>query len=294
LRAQGQALILIGCMFAIQHAAAQNHRPAKIGVLWGVDAAAAAPYQQALAGAMRARGWVDGANIEFIVRYIDGDLARIPAIVSELVALKVDVLYLIDPAITAARSATSTIPIVCADFYDPIDEGFTTKLSRPTWNVTGISYQSPESVAKRLELAKDLVPGLQRVAFLFDAVDRGALIEEKGIRNAAPAAKVELRTYPVRDLTSVEAAFAEMKRLRPDALIVSANALAWTARSEIARLAMDIRLPAISEVSEFAVSGFLLTYGPNALDTYARGAVYLDKVLRGAKPSDLPILNFRH
>jgi putative tryptophan/tyrosine transport system substrate-binding protein len=125
---------------------------------------------------------------------------------------------------------------------------------------------------------------------LFEAGDRGALIEEKGIRNAARAASIELRTYPTRDLRDVQTAFATMRNSRPDALIVSANALTWASREEIGRLAASIQLPTIAEVSEFATAGFLLTYGPNALDAYTRGAaVYLDKILRGAKLSELPI-----
>jgi putative tryptophan/tyrosine transport system substrate-binding protein len=219
-----------------------------------------------------------------------GDLARAPAIIKELVSLKVDVLYLLTNTVAAARSLGTTIPIVCADFYDPIDEGYTTKLSRPDRNITGISYQTPETVAKRLELAKDLIPGLKSVAFLFEMGDRGALIEEKGIRAAASVAKVQLNTYPVRNLRDIQAAFATMKNSQHDALVVSINAITWAHQAEIARLAINIKLPAISEVSEFTTAGFLLTYGPNALDAYTRGAaVYLDKILRGAKPSDLPI-----
>ena len=284
------AFILAGWLCFVQHAQAQNRPLAKVGVLWGLDAAAIAPYQKALAEAMRARGWIEGTNVQFIVRYQEGDLARVPAFVSELIALKVDILYLVANSVAAARSQTGTIPIVSADFYDPIEEGFTTKLSRPNQNITGISYQTPESVAKRLELAKDLILGLKRVAFLFEAGDRGALIEEKGIRNAARAAKVQLTTYPARDLRDIQTAFAAMKNTRPDTLIVSANALTWTSREEIARLSMSIQLPAISEVSEFATAGFLLTFGPNAMDAYTRGAaVYLDKILRGARPSELPI-----
>jgi putative tryptophan/tyrosine transport system substrate-binding protein len=128
----------------------------RIGVLWGLDVAESAPYHKGFAEAMRDRGWVEGSNAQFIVRYLKGDLARVPAIVNELVSLKVDVLYLLDSSVAAARSQTSTIPILCVDFYDPIEEGFTSKLSRPDQNITGISYQTAESIGKRLELAKDL------------------------------------------------------------------------------------------------------------------------------------------
>ena len=282
------AFIVVVWLCLVHDATAQNRPVPKVGVLWGLGAVDAVPYQQTLAESMRRLGWVEGRNFQFVLRYMEGDQARVPAIIAEFVKLKVDVLYLTDQAIAAAQAVTRTIPIVCSEFYDPIDEGFTTSFAKPSQNVTGVSWQSIGSAAKRVDLATDLVPGLKNIAFLYEATDRGALIEKKGVTSAARTAKVQLNTFPFHDSRSLQRAFAAMKSSRPDVLIVSVNNLTWTSREEIASFASSIKLPAISEVAEFAKAGFLLTYGVNMLDAHAKGASYLNRILRGAKPSDLP------
>jgi putative tryptophan/tyrosine transport system substrate-binding protein len=283
------AFIFVGCTFLINHATAQNQSLQKVGIIWHLDAAEMALYQRSLSDAMRKLGWIEGRNIQYIVRYMEGDQARVPPIIKEFVAMKVDVIYLPDGAIAPAREVTRIIPMVAGDFYDPIAEGLTASLAKPSQNLTGISWQSIEGAGKRLELAKELVPGLRRVAFLYDATERGALIEQTGIVNGARIAKVELRNYPVQDPGSLRAAFEAIKSSRPDALIVSVTPLTWASREEIASFAATLRLPTIAEVAEFATVGFLLTYGANPLDAFTRGAYFLNKILRGAKPSELPI-----
>ena len=238
---------------------------------------------------MQKLAWIEGRSIQYIVRYMEGDVARVPPIIKEFVAMRVDVIYLPDGAIAPAREVTRTIPMVAGDFYDPIAEGFTISLAKPSQNLTGISWQSNESAAKRLELAKELVPGLRRAAFLYDATERGALIEQSGIASAARIAKVELRNYPVQHSGSLQAVFEAIKSSRPDALIVSVNPLTWASREDIAAFAFTIQLPAIAEAPEFAKAGFVLTYGASALEAFTRCAYFLNKILRGAKPSELPI-----
>ena len=283
------ALILSGWLSFIQIAAAQNQPSAKVGILWHLNVAEMVPYQKGVADAMQDLGWIDGKNIQYFVRYLEGDPTRVPQIIKEFVDMKVDVIYLLDAAIKPAREVTKTIPMVTCDFYDPVIEGFTTSLAKPSQNVTGVSWQTIESAGKRVELAKELVTGLKNIAYLYDSTELGAVIEQKGIVSAARISKIELRNYPAQDLASLRAALAAIKASRPDALIVSVNPLTWNSREEIARFASAIQVPAIAEVAEFASAGFVLTNGVNPLNAFTRGAYYLNKILRGAKPSNLPI-----
>ena len=202
------AFILVGWLCFVQQADAQNQPAAKVGILWHLSAAEMAPYQKGVADAMQGLGWIDGKNIQYLVRYMEGDPTRVPQIIKEFVVMKVDVIYLPDQAIKPAREVTKTIPMVTGDFYDPILEGFTTSLAKPSQNVTGVSWQSIESAGKRVELAKELVTGLKNIAFLYDSTELGAMIEQKGIVSAARFAKVGLRNYPVQDLGSLRAALA--------------------------------------------------------------------------------------
>ena len=283
------ALIFVGWLSLIQIAAAQNQPTEKVGILWHLSVAEMASYHKGLVEAMQTLGWVEGKNVQYLVQYMEGDPARVPSITKEFVAMKVGVMFLPDGAVKQAREVTKTIPMVAGDFFDPIAEGFTTSLAKPSQNVTGVSWQSNESAGKRLELARDLVTGLKDVAFLYDSNETGARIERNAIVTAAQFAKVKLHTYAVQDLSSLRAALATIKASPPGALIVSVYPLTWNSREEIAQFAAGIQVPAISESPEFATAGFVLTYGPNALNAFTRGAYFLNKILRGAKPSQLPI-----
>jgi putative ABC transport system substrate-binding protein len=174
------------------------------------------------------------------------------------------------------------------DMYDPIAEGVTSNLGRPGGNVTGVSWQTIETAAKRLEMAKELLPGLRRVALLTDADDPGAVIEANGLRGLAVSAGVKLRTFAVRGAEELPAVFAKLKSDRPEVLLVSSNAFTTVNLEAIARFASGSKLPTISEAAEFAHAGFLLTYGPDVSDTYRRGAIQVDRILRGMKAGDIP------
>jgi putative ABC transport system substrate-binding protein len=278
-------LLVLGAGFA-DFAGAQDRRLPTVGVLWASDFE---PHHRAFLEGMRELGWIDGQNVRFVVRYADGEVRRFPALTAELIGLGVDVLVVTSPAVPAARQATTTIPIVCTDFYDPIAEGVVSSLARPGGNVTGISWQSIDSAGKRLELTTELLPGLRRVAILFQAGDPGAALEVKGLLATARRLKVTVRTFEVRDSRGIEAAFATLRRDRVEALIVSANPLTFSATDTIVRLAATMKLPLISEPANFAKSGFLLTFGPDIVEAYKRGALYVDRILKGAKPGDLPI-----
>jgi putative tryptophan/tyrosine transport system substrate-binding protein len=260
----------------------------KIGELWSGTESSLESYRQPYVEGMRALGWIDRKTATFVVRYDDGDPSRLPALAAELLGLGIDVLVVNTRALPAARKATTTIPIVCLDMFDPIAEGVTSTLARPGGNVTGVSWQSVETGAKRLALAKELLPGLKRVALLTDAEDSGAMVEAKGLRATAARTGVPLRIFGIHDPREFPATFAAIKSYRPSALIVSTNTLTILHLDEIVRFASSNQLPSFSEAAEFAEAGLLLTYGPDVSDTYRRGALQVDRILKGTNLNELP------
>jgi putative ABC transport system substrate-binding protein len=271
-------------------AAAQSRRDlSKVGVLWTVDPSTAAPYLASFKEGLRALGWIEGRTIQIIERYDAGDSAGRPELAAELVALGVDVLYVSDSALPAARSATKTIPIVCADFYDPILEGITTSMARPDGNVTGVSWQSVESAGKRVQLTQELKPRTRRVGLMFDANDPGALMELRGILTAARQARIAVEKLDLRAPNDIEPALAKLRGARLDALIVSANTLTWPVIDRIVEVASARDIPVISEPEDFAKAGAIITYGPDMFALYRRSASFVDRILKGAAPKDLPI-----
>jgi putative ABC transport system substrate-binding protein len=283
-------MLLAACVMTTGLATAQSPRdPAKVGVLWVFDPSSGAPHVGAFKEGMRELGWIDGRTVHFVERYDNGDASRLPRLAAELVALGVDVLFVADGAVPAARQAISKIPIVCPEFVDPILEGFTKSMARSDGNVTGVSWQSVEGAAKRLQLTKELIPGLQRVGLLFDATDPGAVMEARGLLSTARHAGIDLKTVEVRGPGDFEAAFANLKGAQLDALLVSVNPLTFRAREKIGAFASGVRVPLIAETRDFSEAGAVLTYGVDSLDTYRRGAHFVDRILKGAKASDLPI-----
>jgi ABC-type uncharacterized transport system substrate-binding protein len=260
----------------------------KIGELWSGTEPSLESYRQPYVEGMRGLGWIDRQTATFVVRYDHGDPSRLPALAAELLGLGIDVLVVNTRALPAARKATTIIPIVCLDMFDPIAEGVTSTLARPGGNVTGVSWQSVETGAKRLELAKELLPGLKRVALLTDAEDPGAMVEAKGLRATAASTGIPLRIFGMHHPREFPATFAAIKSYRPSALIVSTNTLTILHLDEIVRFASSNQLPTFSEAAEFAEAGFLLTYGPDVSDTYRRGALQVDRILKGTNLNDLP------
>jgi putative ABC transport system substrate-binding protein len=265
---------------------AQQPKPLpKIGILWSGTPEATAPYVGALTQGLREFGWVDGQTAQIIIRYDNGDTSKLPKMARDLVALGVDVLAPTTLAVPAARQATTSIPIVATDAYDPIEQGWTDSLSHPKGNLTGVSWQSIETAARRLEMAMDSIPRLRRVVLLTDLGDPGAIVESNGLRRAAKRTNVELRVVDLRD---VKAAFASIRSYRAQALIVPTTILTIDRMDKIVRFARDNRLPAIGEDGEFADAGFLYAYGANVPAIFKRAAYLIDRILRGAKPSELP------
>lgn len=284
-------LLAIGvCALATGLALAQApQHPAKVGILWYLDADLAAPYVGAFKKGMRELGWIEGRTVVFIERYDHGDQNRHPKLAAELVALNVDVLFVADAAVPAARQATDRIPMVCADFFDAILQGITANLARPPSDITGVSWQSVESAIKRLQLTRELIPDARRIGVLYNAASSGAVMEVRGLLAAARNTSVTLIGIEVRSPNDYPSAFARIRTERLDALLVSVDPMTFDARDDIAALASSLRLPVIAEIAEFADAGAILTYGPDLLHSYGRGAYFVDKILKGAKPADLPI-----
>ena len=240
---------------------------------------------------MRERGYVEGQHVVFERRSAEGRSDRVREAAAELVRLKVDIIVTAtDQAISAVKQQTRTIPIVMANSTDPVGTGFVASLARPGGNVTGNSAMSPELSGKRLELLKEVVPSLSRVAILWNPDIRGAVLDYKETEGAARSLHLQLQSVEVSRVDDLDRAFSAMMTGRAGALIVpSPNPLAYANRGKIVRLAQRDRLPSIYGVRDFADAGGLMAYGPNPADLWRRAATYVDKILKGARPGDLPV-----
>jgi|SRR5450631_1834784 putative ABC transport system substrate-binding protein len=271
-----------------------NAQPAKkvprIGVLHAVSADSASQTAAAFTQGLRERGYVEGQNVVVERRFADGRAERISEIGAELVRLKVDIIVTTtDVAIATVKQQTQTIPIVMASSTDPVGTGFVASLAHPGGNVTGLTSISPELSAKRLELMKEAVPGLLRVAIMWNPDVRGAVLDYKETQNAARSLQVQLQPVEVSRADDFDRAFSALTTGRAEALIVVGSAFAFTNRSQIASLALKNRLPTMFGVRENVDDGGLISYGPNVAELWRRAATYVDKILKGAKPGDLPI-----
>ena len=237
-------------------------------------------------------GWIEGKNITIEYRFAEQKLERLPELAADLVRLKVDLIVVSGgPTPIAAKSATSTIPIVMTSFADPVGAGLVDSLARPGGNVTGNANLSPELITKRLELLKDAVPKLLRVGVLWlSAGGIGQDLQLKELRPAALELKLKLEEIETQsDPKGLETAFQTVKRKQVNAIMTTAGRPFFAQRKRIIELAVKYRLPAIYYEKEFVDEGGLMSYGPDSADLYRRTAVYVDKILRGAKPADLPV-----
>ncbi len=244
----------------------------------------------AFAEALRALGWVEGQNIVIEDRWADGKTDRLPALAAELVRLKVDAIFTQSwPAAVAAKQATTTIPIVIMGAGDPVGTGLVASLAHPGGNITGLGDVTTELSAKRLELLKETVPKLSRVAVLWNSADGGMTLRFRQIQIAAGTLGLTVRPLGVQESEDFEQAFAAMTQERPDALFVVADVLTGFHHKRIRDFAAQNRLPAMYERRERVADGGLISYGPSFPDLERRGAALVDKVLKGAKPADLPV-----
>jgi ABC-type uncharacterized transport system substrate-binding protein len=244
----------------------------------------------ALTEALRELGWVEGKNVVFERRYAENRLERLPELAADLVRLKVDVIVAggtLGPL--AAKQATSTIPIVMAAAGDPLGSGLVASLARPGGNVTGTSLMAPDLGGKRLELLKELLPRLARVAVLWNAANPYSANVFKETQGPGRTLGIEVQSLEVRAPDDLDGAFEAARKERPDAMIAVDDPLTLSYRKRIADFATGQQLPLLSGPREFVAAGGLISYGANLDDLYRRSAGYVDKILKGAKPADLPV-----
>ena len=239
---------------------------------------------------MKDLGYVDGQNMRLVVRWGEGRLERMPAIAQELVKMKVDIIVASSsPSVLAARDATRTIPIVMPVSSDPVGDGIVKSLAHPGGNITGLSLMAPELGAKRLQILKDVLKKSQKVVVMWNPAYTGMRARFKDTEKAAPGIGMSVHSLEVSDPRQMEAAFDAVKRDKPDGLVLLADPLTNSMRARIVEFARENNLPAIYETREFVEAGGLISYGASVSALTRRSAYYVDRILKGAKPGDLPI-----
>ena len=247
-------------------------------------------YFQALRQGLRERGYVEGQSIAIESRWAEGNYDRLPGLAAELVRLKITVIVTYGGVATQAASrATGSIPIVMAVVQDAVSTGLVSSLAHPGGNITGTSSMSPELVAKQLQILNEVVAKLSRVALLGNPAQIGHAPQVRHAQDAARVLGVRLQVLEVREPGEIDKAFAAITTGRADAVIVLPDSMLLDHRTRIAHLATRGRLPLIAALSDHAEAGGLMAYGPSISDTFRRAATYVDKILKGARPGDLPI-----
>ena len=273
--------------------AQQPKKVPRIGYLSASDPATESTRSEAIRLALRERGYIEGQNIAIEYRYAEGSVDRFPELAAELVRLKVDIIVVSggDRLILAAKNATKTIPIVMTGGGpDPVEAGLVESLARPGGNVTGLTNLSRELGGKRLELLKEAVPKIARVAVLYDPASPASVLEVKEVLPvAARALGLTIQPWEVRAADGFEKVFAALNKQRPDGLYVPGGPLMFANQKRIVGFALKSRLPSMYQQREFVDAGGLMSYGADLADSYRRVAYYVDRILKGAKPADLPV-----
>jgi putative tryptophan/tyrosine transport system substrate-binding protein len=272
--------------------AQQPERVRRIGVLMPIASADLEAQKRigAFVQALEKLGWLEGKAIAFEMRYADGKPERLPALANELVQANVDVIvtHAAQP-IEAVRKATSTIPIVMATVGDALGAGYVASLARPGGNITGLTIFATEQSAKRLQLIKEFIPSLVRVAVLSNANASGHRLQLKEMELAAPALGIALQSLPIGNASELDTSFQAAVQAHAQTVVTMDDPLIQSQRARIIAFAMGRRLPVMAEFRPFTEAGGLMSYGPNQVDMWRRAGAYVDKILRGAKPADLPV-----
>jgi putative tryptophan/tyrosine transport system substrate-binding protein len=279
------AMLFAPCVSA---EAQQPKKVARIGFLAPATRTGYQHYTDALLQGLRELGYVEGQNIVIEYRWADGNFERLPQLAADLVRLKVDVI--VAPgvqAVRAAKQSTTTIPVIFPTVGDAVASGLVASLARPGGNITGLTILSPELSGKRLELLKEAFPRISHVAVLLDPRQPPLSFEET--QTAGKSLGLKLQFLEVRDAADVESVFSAMSRARADALITLPHPFLQVHQRQILELAARSRVPAMYQTTEWTESGGLMSYGPDLLDNYRRAAVFVDKILKGTKPADLPV-----
>jgi putative ABC transport system substrate-binding protein len=289
-------LIAVVVIASVTDAQSQARMP-RVGVLWAGPLSFAQQYVTAGIEAMRGLGWIEGQNFAIEYRFAPAaaktQAERRAALVvnaEDLARLKVDAIVAVaDPAVEAARNATSTIPIVMVAVGDAVGAGFIASMARPGGNITGIGALSVDLSGKRLELLKQILPRASRVGVLWNPANPAGILGFRETESAARRLGVTLQSLPVRRPEEIAPAFAAMVHERVEGFVLVTDPLTWTTRPEIVQLATKNRLPAVYELREYVDAGGLASYGPSLVELSRRTAAYVDKILKGVKPADLPV-----
>jgi len=273
--------------------AQQPKKVPRIGYLSPFDSAIESARAEAVRLALRERGYIEGQNIAIEFRYGEGKRDRLPSLAAELVRLKVDIIVAAGGTATVrtAKNATKTIPIVMVGAgIDPVEAGLIDSLAHPGGNVTGVTNLATDLGGKRLELLKEAVPKLARVAVLYDPAAPGSVVEVKEVLPvAARALKLTIQPWEIRAADDFERVFAALNKQRPDGLSVSAGPLMDTNQKRTIAFALKSRLPSVYRTREAVEAGGLMYYGADLADSYRRVAYFVDRILKGARPADLPV-----
>jgi putative ABC transport system substrate-binding protein len=262
----------------------------RIGVLSPFSPAEALLWNKALLRGLRDVGWVDGKNLTVEYRYAEGNKERLPGLISDLIRQKVEIIVTTVTLDTqAAKNATTEIPIIMVAVGDPVATGFVNSLARPGGNITGLSQMTSDLGGKRLELLKEIVSGVSAVAMLFDPEDPLSVLDARESRLSAQRLGIEVHALEVRNKADLEKVLQEAVALRAGALVVIPAPILFANLKLIADFAIEARLPSAFHLREFAAAGGLFSYGVDRSDLFRRAASYVDKILKGANPADLPV-----
>jgi putative tryptophan/tyrosine transport system substrate-binding protein len=282
-------IVVVTVAQGISAEAQQATKVPRIGFMIGTSPSILPDRIEGFRQGLRELGYVEGKNIIVEYRVAESKVERLPELLAELVRLKVDVIVTGGIVNRAAKAATATIPIVIAFDVDPVANGLVASLARPGGNITGLSMRYPELSGKQLELLKEIVPRLSRVAVLGMSTEPGNTHAVREVEAAAEALGVQHLYLDLQEPKDIETAFQAASKGRANALLVLPSIIVLVHRTQVATLAIKSGLPAIYPRSEYVEDGGLISYGPNIVDLYRRAATYVDKILKGAKPADLPV-----
>jgi ABC-type uncharacterized transport system substrate-binding protein len=268
----------------------QAQRMWRIGFLGNSTAALEANLIEPFREGLRELGYVEDQNVVIVYRWAEGNYARFPELIGELVGMNVDVIVTAGtPSALAVKQSAPSTPLVMIAVGDPVGSGLVESLARPGGNVTGFTSIAPELEGKRLELLREVVPSVATVAILWNPANPYMASSEREVHVAAEALHMKVLSLPVRTLQEIESAFGLMERERPSAFNVLADRLFLHNRARIVEFALSHSLPGVHAYRELVLSGGLMSYGPNYADMHKRAAMYVDKILKGTKPAELPV-----
>ena len=290
---KNMAVVVLGVSVLLCFQTAHAQQPGKVSRVGYVSSAGTVASDASFAAlreGLRDLGHIDGKNILYEYRSAGGNPDRMPSLVTELIQLKVEILFCSNlPAIHAAKAATKTIPIVMVSNVDPVELGLVDSFARPGGNITGLTLQSLELSGKRLELLKEIFPKLKRVGLVWNTGDQSMNLITKQVQAAAPTLGVALQPYGVRDPEDFGGIFEKISQNPPDALFSIADRLISSQRKQIVEFGVKSKIPTMFDAAPAVEAGALMAYGPRRAEVSRRAAVFVDKILKGAKPADLPV-----